>query len=68
MVDRIESRESKAGFRLYPNPGTGTYNLEMVLDGPGKVVLKVFDLSGSPDGIYQIRTDREFLNRLLIKE
>jgi hypothetical protein len=35
-----------AGLRIYPNPGTGLFNLRMNLDGSSKVSVIVTDISG----------------------
>ena len=35
-----------AGLRVYPNPGRGIFNIDMDLENPDDVLLRVFDISG----------------------
>jgi len=44
--DAIEALMNISEFRIYPNPGTGIYKLELEQEGLKKASIKVFDISG----------------------
>ena len=45
-VSGIDYPQEKAYLRIYPNPGSGIFNLSMDLNGTDNVYIKVYDLSG----------------------
>ncbi|MFC2116878.1 T9SS type A sorting domain-containing protein [Bacteroidota bacterium] len=45
-VEGIEDLMKIGSFSVYPNPGTGVFNLRMDLDEIDNVSIKVFDISG----------------------